>query len=309
MQSELLRVVKSAARARAGRRPQGRGGARRPRVRPDRRDDPGHGHDLVRAADRVPPLARRAGEDRLGGAVLEAADRHPGRARRLVRPADPLPMPHRIALLVTGASGMQLPRHLLRTLAARDEVERIHLVVSAGASQVLRHELGADADRRGRPGGGVRSRAGGRRADHRAPRQRARRGDRLGLVPARRHRDPAAELRHPRRAGHRLGAHPGAPRRRRGAQGALAAGPRLPRDAAARSSISRTCAGWPTPAPSSCRRCPPSTSAASRSTAFSTTTPCASSIGWASTRPARAGCVGPSPPARMINPDRGAGCE
>ncbi|MFQ5350224.1 MAG: UbiX family flavin prenyltransferase [Thermoanaerobaculia bacterium] len=51
-------------------------------------------------------------------------------------------MPHRIALLVTGASGMQLPRHLLRVLATRDEVELIHLVVSAGASQVLRHELG-----------------------------------------------------------------------------------------------------------------------------------------------------------------------
>ena len=48
----------------------------------------------------------------------------------------------RVALLVSGASGMQLPRHLLRTLAGRDEVERVHLVVSAGASQVLRHELG-----------------------------------------------------------------------------------------------------------------------------------------------------------------------
>ena len=51
-------------------------------------------------------------------------------------------MPHRIALLVTGASGMQLPRHLLRALATRQEIERVHLVVSAGASQVLRHELG-----------------------------------------------------------------------------------------------------------------------------------------------------------------------
>ena len=48
----------------------------------------------------------------------------------------------RVALLVTGASGMQLPRHLLRVLAARDEIDRVHLVVSAGASQVLRHELG-----------------------------------------------------------------------------------------------------------------------------------------------------------------------
>ncbi len=51
-------------------------------------------------------------------------------------------MGHRIALLVTGASGMQLPRHLLRVLATRDEVDKIHLVVSAGASQVLKHELG-----------------------------------------------------------------------------------------------------------------------------------------------------------------------
>ena len=48
----------------------------------------------------------------------------------------------RVALLVTGASGMQLPRHLLEVLAAREEVERVHLVVSAGASQVLKHELG-----------------------------------------------------------------------------------------------------------------------------------------------------------------------
>ena len=48
----------------------------------------------------------------------------------------------RVALLVTGASGMQLPRHLLRVLATREEIERVHLVVSAGASQVLRHELG-----------------------------------------------------------------------------------------------------------------------------------------------------------------------
>lgn len=51
-------------------------------------------------------------------------------------------MPRRLALLVTGASGMLLPRHLLATLAAHPEVEHIHLVVSKGASQVLRHELG-----------------------------------------------------------------------------------------------------------------------------------------------------------------------
>jgi 4-hydroxy-3-polyprenylbenzoate decarboxylase len=53
-------------------------------------------------------------------------------------------MPHRLALLVTGASGMLLPRHVLGRLAAHPEIERIHLVVSAGASQVLRHELGPE---------------------------------------------------------------------------------------------------------------------------------------------------------------------
>ena len=53
-------------------------------------------------------------------------------------------MAHRIALLVSGASGMLLPRHVLGRLASHPEIERIHLVVSAGASQVLRHELGAE---------------------------------------------------------------------------------------------------------------------------------------------------------------------
>src|SRR6185436_14363841 len=53
-------------------------------------------------------------------------------------------MPHRLALLVTGASGMLLPRHVLGRLAAHPEIERIHLAVSAGASQVLRHELGPE---------------------------------------------------------------------------------------------------------------------------------------------------------------------
>ncbi|HVR97187.1 MAG TPA: UbiX family flavin prenyltransferase [Thermoanaerobaculia bacterium] len=51
-------------------------------------------------------------------------------------------MSHRIALLVSGASGMLLPRHVLGRLASHPEIERVHLVVSAGASQVLRHELG-----------------------------------------------------------------------------------------------------------------------------------------------------------------------
>ncbi len=51
----------------------------------------------------------------------------------------------KIALLVTGASGMLLPRHLLGALARRDDVARVHVVVSKGASQVLFHELGRDA--------------------------------------------------------------------------------------------------------------------------------------------------------------------
>jgi 4-hydroxy-3-polyprenylbenzoate decarboxylase len=53
-------------------------------------------------------------------------------------------MSHRLALLVSGASGMLLPRHVLGRLAAHPEIERIHLVVSAGASQVLRHEMGPE---------------------------------------------------------------------------------------------------------------------------------------------------------------------
>lgn len=39
---------------------------------------------------------------------------------------------------------MLLPRHVLGRLAAHPEIERVHLVVSAGASQVLRHELGPE---------------------------------------------------------------------------------------------------------------------------------------------------------------------
>ncbi|MES1211411.1 MAG: flavoprotein, partial [Acidobacteriota bacterium] len=54
------------------------------------------------------------------------------------------PRRHRIALLVTGASGMLLPRHVLGRLAEHPAIERIHLAVSAGASQVLRHELGPE---------------------------------------------------------------------------------------------------------------------------------------------------------------------
>lgn len=48
----------------------------------------------------------------------------------------------RIAVLVSGASGMKLPQALLRELAKHDAVEKIHLVLSKGASQVLHHELG-----------------------------------------------------------------------------------------------------------------------------------------------------------------------
>ncbi len=48
----------------------------------------------------------------------------------------------RIALLVSGASGMRLPVKTLAALAGHPEVERVHLVVSRGAAQVLRHELG-----------------------------------------------------------------------------------------------------------------------------------------------------------------------
>ena len=49
-----------------------------------------------------------------------------------------------LALLVTGASGMALPRHALHTLAGHPKVERLHVVVSRGAAQVLAHELGRD---------------------------------------------------------------------------------------------------------------------------------------------------------------------
>jgi 4-hydroxy-3-polyprenylbenzoate decarboxylase len=49
-----------------------------------------------------------------------------------------------LALLVTGASGMALPRRFLGVVGALPAVERIHLVVSRGASQVLAHELGRE---------------------------------------------------------------------------------------------------------------------------------------------------------------------
>jgi 4-hydroxy-3-polyprenylbenzoate decarboxylase len=56
-------------------------------------------------------------------------------------------MSHRLALLVTGASGMLLPVRALGLLTEREDVERIHLVVSKGASLVLVHE-----ERQGRGG-------------------------------------------------------------------------------------------------------------------------------------------------------------
>jgi 4-hydroxy-3-polyprenylbenzoate decarboxylase len=51
-------------------------------------------------------------------------------------------MGHRLALLVTGASGMRLPQRLLCLVAAHPQVERLHLVVSRAAELVLGHELG-----------------------------------------------------------------------------------------------------------------------------------------------------------------------
>ncbi len=50
---------------------------------------------------------------------------------------------HRLALLVTGASGMLLPAKALGLLTRHRNVERVHLVVSKGASLVLVHEDGA----------------------------------------------------------------------------------------------------------------------------------------------------------------------
>lgn len=53
-------------------------------------------------------------------------------------------MSRRFALLVSGASGMALPRQLLASLASHPGVDEVHLVVSRGASQVLSHELGSE---------------------------------------------------------------------------------------------------------------------------------------------------------------------
>lgn len=50
-------------------------------------------------------------------------------------------MAHRLALLVTGASGMALPRHVLAAMAQHQDVDEVHLVVSKGAVQVLKHEM------------------------------------------------------------------------------------------------------------------------------------------------------------------------
>ena len=49
-------------------------------------------------------------------------------------------MAHRLALLVTGASGMALPRHLLAAMVKHPEVDEVHLTVSKGGAQVLKHE-------------------------------------------------------------------------------------------------------------------------------------------------------------------------
>ncbi len=53
-------------------------------------------------------------------------------------------MGKRIALLVSGASGMALPRHLLASLLAHDDIERVHLVTSSAAAQVIGHEVEGD---------------------------------------------------------------------------------------------------------------------------------------------------------------------
>jgi 4-hydroxy-3-polyprenylbenzoate decarboxylase len=50
-------------------------------------------------------------------------------------------MPKRYALLVSGASGMALPRQALRRMVQHPDIEAVHLVVSKGAAQVLRHEM------------------------------------------------------------------------------------------------------------------------------------------------------------------------
>jgi len=50
----------------------------------------------------------------------------------------------RVALLVSGASGMLLPRQMLAVLGAHPAVDAIHLTISKGAAQVLFHELGRD---------------------------------------------------------------------------------------------------------------------------------------------------------------------
>jgi 4-hydroxy-3-polyprenylbenzoate decarboxylase len=50
-------------------------------------------------------------------------------------------MSNRLALLVTGASGMALPRHLLAHMARHPDVDEVHLVISKGATQVLKHEM------------------------------------------------------------------------------------------------------------------------------------------------------------------------
>ncbi|HVR28532.1 MAG TPA: UbiX family flavin prenyltransferase [Thermoanaerobaculia bacterium] len=72
----------------------------------------------------------------------------------------------RIALLVTGASGMLLPIHALRAMVGLPALDRIHLVVSDGARQVLFHELGQAGESDGAAAlvaaGGAANEVGGR---------------------------------------------------------------------------------------------------------------------------------------------------
>ncbi len=76
LDSEVLRLAAAAYERVLGEKADRHGSARRPRERRHRRQGrPGARHDLVRAADRVPALARRAREHPDGRTLLEAARR------------------------------------------------------------------------------------------------------------------------------------------------------------------------------------------------------------------------------------------
>ncbi|MEZ5312914.1 MAG: hypothetical protein R2862_04265 [Thermoanaerobaculia bacterium] len=137
-------------------------------------------------------------------------------------------------------------------------IERVHLVVPEGASQVLSHELDGSGPAPTRSSTRIPEAERTKVAD--PPRQRARRADLVRLLPPRWHDRPAVQLGHARRARHRQRDDARPSRRCGGAQGALAAGPS---DSGGRrrsiSSTSRICARWSGRARSSPRRSPPST--------------------------------------------------